>query len=163
METPGNGRSLIDPNYSSVTFFDNSKPREERNFKEIYPDLEESNQLKVFVLDNQNDQNNEVHDERAAINNLDLKKPSFRVTSKSDDGDQNIKFSKIVTDYGFQEPNRASHKVPSSTYIRPFSLNENEKIEDMIIKKKIRLNMIWMNRTTYIYSIETIRPKIRSS
>ncbi|CAR65968.1 DEHA2G13816p [Debaryomyces hansenii CBS767] len=136
METPGNGRSLIDPNYSSVTFFDNSKPREERNFKEIYPDLEESNQLKVFVLDNQNDQNNEVHDERAAINNLDLKKPSFRVTSKSDDGDQNIKFSKIVTDYGFQEPNRASHKVPSSTYIRPFSLNENEKIEDMIIKKK---------------------------
>ncbi|CUM46921.1 unnamed protein product [Debaryomyces tyrocola] len=136
MEIPGNGRSLIDPNYSSVTFFDNSKPREERNFKEIYPDLEETNQLKVFVLDNQSDHNNEVRDERAAINNLELKKPSFRVTSKSDEGDQNIKFSKIVTDYGFQEPNRASLKVPSSTYIRPFSLNENEKIEDMIIKKK---------------------------
>lgn len=136
METPGNGRSLIDPNYSSVTFFDNSKPREERNFKEIYPDLEETNQLKVFVLDNQNDNNNELHDEARTINNLDLKKPLFRVTSKSDKIDQNIKFSKTVTEYGFQEPNRSSHKVPSSTYIRPFSLNENEKIEDMIIKKK---------------------------
>lgn len=137
MGTSEEGNLFMDVERSSVAFFDNSKPREERNFKEIYPDLDETNQLRVFVLDNDidaNEENSEVRSQPTA--KLDLKSPSYRIIQKSGDEEKHIKFSKMVADYGFQDTNPTSNKQPPLTYIRPFSLGEHEKIEDAIIKKQ---------------------------
>ncbi|EAZ63063.2 Zn-finger protein [Scheffersomyces stipitis CBS 6054] len=134
------GRSIADPNYAQVALFDShSKPREERDFKEIYPDLDEGIQLNMFVLNNDAEDDNDIDMVNPGpVIMSELKQPVF---NKIDDGAGdanrlNVKFSKSITAYGFQEQNRVISKTIQDTYIRPFQLpgsNENGSDDVSII------------------------------
>lgn len=124
--------------------FDNSKPREERDFKEVYPDLDDCSQLNVFVLPDAHD--DEDDDERANENPIndygkrivDLKRPVYVKKQKNHDSRYNyIKLNKQLIDYGLQDPNKKhhNHKV-NDTYIRPFKLNSSETIQNKIHRKQ---------------------------
>ncbi|CUM63174.1 uncharacterized protein PRCAT00000742001 [Priceomyces carsonii] len=127
--------SLIDPQGNSSELFDNSKPREERDLAEIYPDLDETKQLKVFVLKDGEDEVNESTTTSKV--HLDLKKPRFKLIDNIDGPQNEVRFSKVITDYGFQEPGKISSKTKAETYIRPFSLLNNEKsIEEVLQRSK---------------------------
>lgn len=138
-------------------FFDTSKPREERDYKEIYPDLNDSQQLKVFLINNEKDDDENIVDQEwidESVNTYgkrpipELKKPTFTKKIKQADINQaqfsnNFKLNKTLSDYGFQDPskvklnsftNKRNHN--NNTYIRPFQLNSNETIESKIFKKQ---------------------------
>ena len=154
--------SHIDPNHNKVPIFDGHlKPREERDYKDIYPDLDEHDQLRVFVLEDgdvnntkntNNDVDNTTYNTNITDNNhstsyqpSDLKRPIFTKIDVSQGHRSYIKFPKLIIDFGFQEPNR-QRKVSSETYIRPFQLPtegstlgdyENiDTIEKLIERKK---------------------------
>ncbi|KAG7664464.1 uncharacterized protein J8A68_002020 [[Candida] subhashii] len=129
-----------------------SKPREERDFKEIYPDFDETEQLPVFILHNEDEElledepqvNNNINN-NSLVNIGELKKPTFTRLENIERPNQNIKFLKSLTDYGFQEPNKVNTKHVSETYIRPFQLPPNftssteqsiDTIEKLIERKK---------------------------
>ena len=121
--------------------FDNSKPREERDYKEFYPDMEDDTRLKVFIQDTclSRDRENEPDEgnKKKGIYGwqTELKKPIFREV-KDGENPSNVRFPKSITQFGFQEPNRSGKKVPASSYFRTFSLGNNELIESMIKRKR---------------------------
>ncbi|CAK7901274.1 nuA3 HAT complex component Nto1p [[Candida] anglica] len=128
METPG---------YAGV--IDSTKPREERDFKEIYPDLDESSQLNVFVLKDETTNSNipkiNSEEESKTRDNVQYKKPSFRAVPKSSIVPHLPKFTKMTMDYGFQDPSKQVRKQ-SKTLTRPYSLSLNEDIEEVTQKKR---------------------------
>lgn len=127
-DSPGMREDVYNEN-----LIDNSKPREERDYKEIYPDLKETKQLKVFVqTDNVDDKK---YDNKYLIPGM--KNPQYSLRRKLKDEHKNIKFSrKIINDYGFQDPSAVLSKQPSEFLIRPFSLAKNETIQNLMKKKK---------------------------
>ena len=116
------------------------KPREETDFKEIYPDLDESCQLPVFVVE-RNTTSEETTNSRHAVNLSELKAPMYRRVPQLSLTPTNLRFSKQLSEYGFQNPSKLTSKSNPDTYIRPFQLNTSLKettasIEKFIEKKK---------------------------
>lgn len=116
------------------------KPREETDFKEIYPDLDESCQLPVFVVE-RNTSSEETTNSRHAVNLSELKAPMYRRVPQLSLTPTNLRFSKQLSEYGFQNPSKLTSKSNPDTYIRPFQLNTSLKettasIEKFIEKKK---------------------------
>lgn len=116
------------------------KPREETDFKEIYPDLDESCQLPVFVVE-RNTSSEETTNSRHAVNLSELKAPMYRRVPQLSLTPTNLRFSKQLSEYGFQNPSKLTGKSNPDTYIRPFQLNTSLKetaasIEKFIEKKK---------------------------
>ncbi|CAH2351387.1 nuA3 HAT complex component Nto1p [[Candida] railenensis] len=123
---------------------DTSKPREERDYKELYSDLDESDILNVYVrtsIENQEVNNlngtgepspsngNNANGEKHVDNNL--KAPSFRKIAKP--AFNHPKFSKTLVDYGFQDPSKPIRNHSSKTLTRPFSCDD---IQEMAVKKQ---------------------------
>lgn len=116
------------------------KPREETDFKEIYPDLDETCQLPVFVID-RNTNSEESSNLRHAVNLSELKAPTYRRVPQLSLTPTNLRFSKQLSEYGFQNPSKLTNKPNPDTYIRPFQLNASLRettasIEKFIEKKK---------------------------
>lgn len=117
------------------------KPREETDFKEIYPDLDESCQLPVFVVE-RNTSSEETTNSRHAVNLSELKAPMYRRVPQLSLTPTNLRFSKQLSEYGFQNPSKLTSKSNPDTYIRPFQLNTSLKettasIEKFIEKRKL--------------------------
>ncbi|KAF6072268.1 PHD-zinc-finger like domain family protein [Candida albicans] len=81
------------------------KPREETDFKEIYPDLDETCQLPVFVID-RNTNSEESSNLRHAVNLSELKAPTYRRVPQLSLTPTNLRFSKQLSEYGFQNPSK---------------------------------------------------------
>lgn len=141
--------------------FDNSKPREERDFKEIYPDLDENAQLNVFVLpDDDEDDNEDDTGREYAVNDygkrvVELKRPVFVKKQKNHDSRYNyIKLTKQLIDYGLQDPNKKHHNHKANdTYIRPFKLNNGETIQSKIYRKQNQVEYD-MDEQDYCYLMD---------
>ncbi|KAK6461460.1 PHD-zinc-finger like domain-containing protein [Scheffersomyces coipomensis] len=151
-------RSIANPDYSEVMIFDShSKPREERDYKEIYPDLDEQNQLKVFILDNEttdNHANNIRSGNQGYI--VDLKKPVFKKLDSEATNTSHQKYSKALTEYGYQEPNKAN-SIKDLSFIRPFQVNSNSTLTDVsetveaLVEKRKKLVEYDMDEQDYLY------------
>lgn len=131
-----------------VTFDFTYKPREETDFKEIYPDLDEHEQLPVFVIDNSNNNNNDENDpneiveitnnDKHHVNLADLKTPVFKKITPNKPK-ANLRFNRQLLDYGFHNPSATTTTTTTTpttpsvtttsaskatgginTYIRPF-------------------------------------------
>lgn len=139
--------SLDDKNPAYFNFFDTSKPREERDFKEIYPDLDEEQPLKVFILEESETSNNEEIGNKRIIS--DLKQPVFTKKTRLSLNEMGIKFPKVLHEYGFKEPGKYSNSNDLS-YKKPFKLNNNETIQS-IIEKKEKLVEYDMDEQDLIY------------
>lgn len=116
--------------------YDIHKPREERDFREIYPDLNEEDQLKVFIVKQDEDESAPVVNGNSTVNdNINCKAPSFKMI-ESEVCNLKMKFPKQVVDFGFQDPSKKNN-LGSKTYIRPFQTNsELESIERLLERKK---------------------------
>ncbi|KAJ9092143.1 hypothetical protein QFC19_008801 [Naganishia cerealis] len=100
-----------------------SKPREERDYKEFYPDLDQEAQLPFF-------ETTRISDPIPAPRPHELNAPSFRVLpSEHHTG----KFGRVLQLLGFDDhrPTQASR-----TNLRPFTIPKDVKIEDVINLKK---------------------------
>ncbi|EGW31614.1 uncharacterized protein SPAPADRAFT_141279 [Spathaspora passalidarum NRRL Y-27907] len=119
------------PNYTSPLDY-TLKPREERDFKELYPDLDENEQLPVFISNNEEEIMERQDSNISMI--TELKRPTFK-KSERERPNQNIRFNKQLLDYGFQEPNKPNTKKPliSDTYVRPFQIPTNANAKDSSI------------------------------
>lgn len=127
---------------------DSSKPREERELKEVYPDLDERSQLEVFVQLSNDDESMAVN--KGTKPYIELKKPVYTLLEPVDN--RTSKFGKQLVEYGYQEPNIAKKSKQNTTgYIRPFSLPMGyDKIEDVLEKKKIHVEYD-MDEQDYFY------------
>lgn len=100
-----------------------SKPREERDYKEFYPDLDHEAQLPFF-------ETTRTSDPIPAPRPHDLKAASFRVVpSEPHTG----KFGRVLLLLGFDD-HRPTQASP--TNLRPFTIPPDVKIEDVIDVKK---------------------------
>ncbi|RCK57650.1 NuA3 HAT complex component NTO1 [Candida viswanathii] len=152
-----------------VTFDFTYKPREETDFKEIYPDLDEHEQLPVFVIDNRNNNNESDHDEIMEITNndkhhvnlADLKAPVFKKIAPNKPK-SNIRFNRQLLDYGFQNPAASTTTATptpkpntrSHPYIRPFqpvSLKSSAKSIEKLIEMKKNLVEYDMDEQDYLF------------
>ncbi|ODV78562.1 uncharacterized protein CANTADRAFT_26611 [Suhomyces tanzawaensis NRRL Y-17324] len=142
----------------NVLKFD-AKPREERDFKEIYPDLDEQLQLRVFVRDSQHPVEEVYPVEKSRTPQpLDLKKPTFKRLARHDLKREGTgpKFPKYLTEYGFQEAGSRTKSTTGTTYIRPFQLPEDQRntgvdcIEKLIERKKNQVEYD-MDEQDYLY------------
>lgn len=115
--------------------YDIHKPREERDFKEIYPDLNEEAQLKVFIVKKDDDADTVPILNGARTNgNTNYKAPTFRLLES--ETSITTKFSKQIIEYGFQDPTKKNN-VTSETYLRPFhTTTDSESIEKLLERKK---------------------------
>ena len=115
--------------------YDILKPREERDFKEIYPDLGEEDQLKVFVVTpDAFDEDDPVNKTTNNTGNGQYKAPTFKLRESTPQPTK-CKFSKSVIDYGFQDPGKKN--AMSETYIRPFhTTTDYDSIEKLLDRKK---------------------------
>lgn len=160
-----------------VTFDFTYKPREETDFKEIYPDLDEHEQLPVFVINHKNDNNgNFDHDEIIEITNndkhhvnlADLKTPVFKKITPNKPK-ANLRFNRQLFDYGFNNPSTTTVTLPTTTttltavsrddtglnpYIRPFqpvSFRNSTKSIEKLIEIKKNLVEYDMDEQDYIF------------
>lgn len=109
--------------------YDIHKPREERDFKEIYPDLNEDDQLKVFIVEE-----DDVKTVLSTSNgHVTYKDPTFRIISL-DNSNPKVKFNKQIIDYGFQDFSKKNNLIPES-YIRGID-SCIESIENTIKRKR---------------------------
>lgn len=154
--------SLIDPNKRPVPYFDNSKPREERDLKEVYPDLDEANVLNVFVL---KDDKESLEDYEARIRQNQpivgtLNEPNFHVIDNSNN-DSSIPqplassaspgFNKLMAEYGFEDfGGKPLIKKRKLTYIRPFQTEDNESIAEVVKRKRKQVEYD-MDEQDYLY------------
>ncbi|KAI3406161.2 hypothetical protein KGF56_001003 [Candida oxycetoniae] len=130
------------------------KPREELELSELYPDFDETAQLPVFLVHNDEEEVTETRrasgrDFAAAaaapppIAERNLKTPTFKKIQLKLPN-PNIKFNKQLLEYGYQEPLKTYNKVIQNTYIRPFQLpsftrkdsNSQELVKQFLDKKK---------------------------
>lgn len=140
------------PNRGPPTVMDSSKPREERDYKEIYPNLDEMEKLPVFVLhsDQEPIEDYVSRIRQSRINNVALNVARFREVDTDKFEQQSLKFDKVLSDYGFQEPNKKNSKRRKIYYTRPFQTEDNEKIEEVIAKKKKQVEYD-MDEQDYLY------------
>ncbi|CAI5758637.1 unnamed protein product [Candida verbasci] len=128
------------------------KPREEQDYTEIYPDLDATGQLPVFVIKEDEDDvySQSNHHSNNFVNFSELKAPIFRQIQQPQ-VNPNIKFNKQLLDYGFQEPNKLP-KTVGNNYNRPFQLTntKDESIEKLIDKKR-NLVEYDMDEQDYLY------------
>lgn len=133
---------------------DSSKPREELDYKDIYPDLNESDQLNVYIQESEsfdaNDINNNSHSHNNASGGFSmvdaLKKPLFRKINKP--LIHHPKFSKTLTDYGFQDPLKPCRKQYTPLLTRPFTCDED--IQEMT-RKRLKLVEYDMDEQDLLY------------
>lgn len=103
-----------------------TRPREERDYKEIYPDLDENAQLAVFTVHENTDkqaQNHQVrknsisHNTTSSISHNGIKKPPRKL--KNQEMQHLSRLPRLVAEYGFRlRPHKS--KLPS-TYFREHS------------------------------------------
>lgn len=140
-------------------YLDSNKPREEQDYREIYSDLDETDELEVLIeYDDTDDETyNEERDHlrqqqlhlssalpEPSITLMKLKMPVFReVLSGAVDLP---KFPKSLLDFGFQEPRTRFRKTPTPgngeakgeiiPYIRPFQFPEVKDIAKVAEQKR---------------------------
>lgn len=119
------------------------KPREERDFRDFYPDLDESQQLRVFLVEDGVLEAPVKEPEPI----LELKRPSFSKVPPSDM--RPVKFSKIIAAHGYADPSRAGSR-PAESYIRPFSLEGGGSVEESI-RRKQRQAQYDMDEQDHVY------------
>ncbi|KAL6452818.1 NTO1 NuA3 HAT complex component NTO1 [Candida maltosa Xu316] len=133
------------------------KPREETDFKEIYPDLDDLKPLPIFITGDttntidDNEDDDDIMEIRSStntqpnhVNFVELKKPNFKKTAMSSlSTTPHLRFNKQLLEYGFQNPSKfiTSKSTTHDTYIRPFDLpnstsSNSDQIERLIEKKK---------------------------
>lgn len=114
--------------------YDNTKPREERDFKEIYPDLDERKTLPIFFVHNDKarieEYQRKLHKNQPLLGSLNLNTFTALTQESSEK-----RFDRQMLEYGFQNLNKR-HKVVSHTYIRPFESNERDNIHAILEKKQ---------------------------
>lgn len=116
-----------------------SRPREERDFKELYNDLDPQDQLSVFLASDNTPLYRQV--------SVQLQKPSFTIVSEKSEHLESHKFNRILSEYGYQEIHHPkTHN--SGTYIRPFLTDE--PIDDVIVREK-RQAEYDMDEQDYLY------------
>lgn len=120
-----------------------SKPREERDFRDFYPDLDETQQLRVFVVEDSDLRSPPKETEPV----LELKRPSFAKVPPSDRPP--VKFGKLIAAHGYADPSRAGTR-PAESYIRPFSLEEGDSVDESI-RRKQRQAQYDMDEQDYVY------------
>lgn len=126
-----------------------TKPREERHFKEIYPDLDECKALPVFIINNKKD-TIEEYQEKIKLNQPivgPLNAVSFVKLPNSKEED--VSFDRRLIDYGFEDP-IGKNKRTLSHYHRPYQSDTHESIID-VVEKKRRLVEYDMDEQDFAY------------
>ncbi|CAH6722090.1 nuA3 HAT complex component Nto1p [[Candida] jaroonii] len=126
-----------------------TKPREERHFKEIYPDLDECKALPVFIINNKKD-TIEEYEEKIKLNQP-IVGPlnSVRFVKLPESREENVSFDRKLIDYGFEDP-VGRNKRTLSHYHRPYQSENNESITDVVDKKR-RLVEYDMDEQDFMY------------
>lgn len=144
--------NLIDPNNRPVPYLDNSKPREERDLREVYPDLDEAKILNVFVLKNDKeslqDYEERIRQNQPIVGTLNV--PRFEKLLPRASLDQQVGYNKLMSEYGFEDPHKRAIKKRKPTYIRPFQTEANETIEEIVNRKRKQVEYD-MDEQDYLY------------